>query len=88
MTAVVKSVIISPCNKGGSFCEFSKNEEPGHIIREFEKSRSFCSLFSMGYVVVAGLIYEGTKKTVVVYADGEKQETRTHADTVEEFSKN
>lgn len=44
----------------------------------------FVACFLVGSVVIAGLIYEGTKKTVVVYADGEKQETRTHADTVEE----
>ena len=44
----------------------------------------FVACFLVGAVVVAGLIYEGTKKTVVVYADGEKQEMRTHADTVEE----
>lgn len=47
----------------------------------------FVACFLVGAVVVAGLIYEGTKKTVVVYADGEKQEVRTHADTVEEVLK-
>ena len=40
--------------------------------------------FLASVVVVAGLVYEGTKKTVVVYADGEKQEWRTHAETVKD----
>ena len=47
-----------------------------------KKYAIFGACFLLIALVAFGLIYEGTKKTVIVNANGEKQELRTHADTV------
>lgn len=50
-----------------------------------KKYAIFGACFLLIALVAFGLIYEGTKKTVTVNANGEKQELRTHADTVKDI---
>lgn len=50
-----------------------------------KKYAIFGACFLLIALVAFGLIYEGTKKTVIVNANGEKQELRTHADTVKDI---